>query len=282
MRKIYGFLAVFLIAAGGTAWAVDITADVLTYDGKAKTVTATGNVVIHANEGAVVTGKKGQYYFENRSAWLDGGVEYQKDQTVMTAEKMYLYEDKTTRGVGGVYIHDEAEKRTMKGDDIMYNPETGFGKIQGNGYLESVDGIIEAPLIEGNMKQVKIEATGGVHLSSTMHQMNGYGDKAVYTRSGQEGIDGKLILTGNAHVVQNGNSFDGPELIMRDAEKIVETSGRSTITITNTAGASSMDAGNQAAETGSTERVTEETPIAGRPSYADEPAQSSFFDKDHK
>lgn len=88
----------------------------------------------------------------------------------MTAEKMYLYEDKTTRGVGGVYIHDEAEKRTMKGDDIMYNPETGFGKIQGNGYLESVDGIIEAPLIEGNMKQVKIEATGGVHLSSTMHQ----------------------------------------------------------------------------------------------------------------
>lgn len=195
---------------------------------------------------------------------------------------MYLYEDKTTRGVGGVYIHDEAEKRTMKGDDIMYNPETGFGKIQGNGYLESVDGIIEAPLIEGNMKQVKIEATGGVYLSSTMHQMNGYGDKAVYTRSGQEGIDGKLILTGNAHVVQNGNSFDGPELIMRDAEKIVETSGRSTITITNTAGASSMDAGNQAAETGSTERVTEETPIAGRPSYADEPAQSSFFDKDYK
>lgn len=42
MRKIYGFLAVFLIAAGGTAWADDITADVLTYDGKAKTVTATG------------------------------------------------------------------------------------------------------------------------------------------------------------------------------------------------------------------------------------------------
>ena len=71
MRKIYGFLAVFLIAAGGTAWADDITADVLTYDGKAKTVIATGNVVIHANEGAVVTGKKGQYYFENRSAWLD-------------------------------------------------------------------------------------------------------------------------------------------------------------------------------------------------------------------
>ena len=33
--------------------------------------------------------------------------------------------------VGGVYIHDEAEKRTMKGDDIMYNPETGFGKNSG-------------------------------------------------------------------------------------------------------------------------------------------------------
>ena len=52
MRKIYGFLAVFLIAAGGTAWADDITADVLTYDGKAKTVIATGNVLslIHISE----------------------------------------------------------------------------------------------------------------------------------------------------------------------------------------------------------------------------------------
>lgn len=281
MKKICGILTALLIVTGGTAWADDITADVLTYDGKAKTVTATGNVVIHANEGATITGKKGQYHFSDRSAWIEGGIKYQKEQTVMTAEKMYLYSDKTTRGVGGVYMHDAAEKRTLKGNDVMYNPETGFGKVQGNGYLESADGIIEAPLIEGNMKQVKIQATGGVHLSSTLHQANGYGDKAVYTRSGQNGTDGKLILTGNAHVVQNGNSFDGPELVMRDAEKIVETEGRSTITITNTAGVSGRG-GDTSSNSGSAEKVTDATPIAGRPSYADESVQSSVSEKDKK
>ena len=95
MRKIYGFLAVFLIAAGGTAWADDITADVLTYDGKAKTVTATGNVVIHANEGAVVTGKKANIILKTAAHGLME-VLSTKRPDCYDRGKMYLYEDKTT------------------------------------------------------------------------------------------------------------------------------------------------------------------------------------------
>ena len=52
VKTFYAALAVLAIALGSvtTAMADDITADVLTYDGKAKVVTAKGNVVIHANE----------------------------------------------------------------------------------------------------------------------------------------------------------------------------------------------------------------------------------------
>ena len=227
------------------------------------------------NQGATITGTNGEYHFEDRSAFLEGGVHYVKDQTTLYADKMYLYQDKTARGIGSVNFHDGLEKRTLKGDDVMYNPDTGFGKIEGNGYLESPDGTLQAPHIEGNMKQVKVVATGGVNLSSSLHNAVGYGDQAVYTRTGFNGTDGKLVLTGNAWVNQNGNSFTGPELVLRDEDKVVETTGRSTIVITNT-GSTGSSGGDSSSGSGSTAPqgpVTAATPIAGRPEEAGSPLE---------
>lgn len=277
MKTFYTALAALAIALGvqGMAMADDITADVLTYDGNTKVVTAKGDVVIHANQGATITGANGEYHFEDRSAFLEGGVNYVKDQTTLYADKMYLYQDKTARGIGSVNFHDGLEKRTLKGDDVMYNPDTGFGKIEGNGYLESPDGILQAPHIEGNMKQIKVVANGGVNLSSTLHNAVGYGDQAVYTRTGANGTDGKLVLTGNAWVTQNGNSFNGPELVLRDEDKVVETTGRSTIVITNT-GSTGTDNGSSSSGSGSQSPqgpVTAATPIAGRPEEAGSPLE---------
>lgn len=277
MKTFYTALTALAIALGtaGTAMADDITADVLTYDGNTKVVTAKGDVVIHANQGATITGTNGEYHFEDRSAFLEGGVHYVKDQTTLYADKMYLYQDKTARGIGSVNFHDGLEKRTLKGDDVMYNPDTGFGKIEGNGYLESPDGTLQAPHIEGNMKQVKVVATGGVNLSSSLHNAVGYGDQAVYTRTGSNGTDGKLVLTGNAWVNQNGNSFNGPELVLRDEDKVVETTGRSTIVITNT-GSTGSSGGDSSSGSGSAAPqgpVTAATPIAGRPEEAGSPLE---------
>lgn len=276
MRFLYTALAVLAISIGaaGGAMADDITADVLTYDGNTKVVTAKGDVVIHANQGATITASQGEYHFEDRSAYLEGGVHYVKEATTLDAAKMYLYQDKTARGIGSVNFHDGAENRTLKGDDVMYNPDTGFGKIEGNGYLSSPDGTLEAPHIEGNMKQVKVVATGGVNLSSSLHNAVGYGDEAVYTRTGRDGSDGKLVLSGNAWVNQNGNSFTGPELVLRDADKVVETTGRSTIVITNTGStADTSDKGSSSSDNGSVPQgpVTAATPIAGRPEEAGAP-----------
>lgn len=276
MRFLYTALAALAISIGaaGGAMADDITADVLTYDGNTKVVTAKGDVVIHANQGATITASQGEYHFEDRSAYLEGGVHYVKEATTLDAAKMYLYQDKTARGIGSVNFHDGAENRTLKGDDVMYNPDTGFGKIEGNGYLSSPDGTLEAPHIEGNMKQVKVVATGGVNLSSSLHNAVGYGDEAVYTRTGRDGSDGKLVLSGNAWVNQNGNSFTGPELVLRDADKVVETTGRSTIVITNTGStADTSDKGSSSSDNGSIPQgpVTAATPIVGRPEEAGAP-----------
>ena len=247
VKTFYAALAVLAIALGSvtTAMADDITADVLTYDGKAKVVTAKGNVVIHANEGATITAADGEYHFEDRSAFLEGGVHYAKNQETLTADKLFLYNDKTARGIGSVYYYDDAENRTLKGDDVMYNSDTGFAKIEGNGYLESPDGSLAAPHIEGNLKQIKVVATGGVNLSSTLHNATGYGDQAVYTRTGRNGTD-----------------------ILMDNDKVVETKGRSTIVITNTGGSDNTAGSGSGQESAPTGPVTANTPIAGRPEYA--------------
>lgn len=277
MKKWYTIIALAALTCGlaGTAMADDISADVLTYDGKTKVVTAKGNVIIHANQGATITGTEGEYHFEDRSAFLKGGVKYVKEASTLTADQLYLYKDKTARGLGSVYFHDEAENRILKGDDVIYNTDTGFGKIEGNGYLETADGSLAAPHIEGNLKQVKIVATGGVQLESVTNHATGYGDQAVYTRTGQNGTDGKLVLSGNAWVNQNGNTFNGPELVLRDADQVVETTGRSTIVITNTGtDQTAGDTTGQSNESQPAGPVTRATPIAGRPEYAGAPLET--------
>ena len=123
------------------------------------------------------------------------------------------------------------------------------------------------------MKQIKVVATGGVNLTSTANNAVGYGDQAVYTRSGQDGTDGKMVLSGNAWVNQNGNTFEGPELVLRDADKVVETTGRSTITITNTKSPSDEGGEGDSQPSVPAGPVNQATPIAGRPEYAGSPLE---------
>lgn len=233
-------VAAFLLAAlmgAGMAHADDITADVLTYNGKTKIATAEGNVVIHVNQGAEITGEKGEYRFEDRSAYITGGVTYIKGNTNMTAATVDLYADKTMHATGSVNYYDGDEQRTLKGDDVTYNPDTGNGNIEGNAFVSSPDGEVTAPHIEGNLKAIRIIGTGGVHFKSDAQNMTAYGDKAVYTKTPNT-TDGTLVLTGNATATQNGNYFEGPELVLKEGDQTVETKGRSTLTITNTSGSS--------------------------------------------
>ena len=92
-----------------------------------------------------------------------------------------------------------------------------------------------APFIEGNSKEIRVVATGGVNFESTEHHVVGSGDKAVYTKTPDK-EDGKVVLIGNARATQNGNTFEGPELVFTAEDNTVETRGRSKLVITNTSG----------------------------------------------
>lgn len=235
MKAFYAAAAAVLISLAGTGMAAadDISADVLTYNGQTKVVTAQGNVVIHANEGATMTGASGEYHFDDGSAYLTGGVHYARGASTMSADTVHVLGDKTIRGVGSVDLYDGEAQRTVRGEQVTYNPDTGFSRVEGSAYVSTPDGSLTAPLIEGNAKEIRFTATGGVQFESDVHQLSGSGDQAVYTKS-PDAEDGKVVLTGNAYAVQNGNAFRGPELIFELADNFVQTKGRSTLIITNT------------------------------------------------
>ena len=230
-----GAALLIAFAGAGIVSADDISADVLTYDGQKKIASAKGNVVIHVNEGAVMTGDHGEYHFEDRSAFLTGNVRYERGERTMTADMVHASEDKTLTGTGHVSMYDGEEERTIKGDIVTYNPDTGYSKVEGNGFISTPDGSLTAPLIEGSAKEIRLTASGGVQFESDAHQLTGSGDQAVYTKS-PDADDGKVVLTGHAEANQNGNAFYGPELIFTLSDNSVKTNGRSTLVITNTSG----------------------------------------------
>lgn len=232
MKLIYKIATAvfFVIIATCNVSAADITADELVYDFNQKTVIANGNVVIKDGE-SVITGTSGKYDFNDKTLSLTGGVVYTKGLDRLSAENVYINSDKTMICKGGAQIDFKSENILLAGDEISYNQNSGIGNINGNGYLKSSDGIIKATHIEGRMKDVKITAFGGVEIIGYSQNIHAFGEKLIYTKSKENGTDGKLILTGNAKATQNGNSFEGEELIFKEEEKIIETNGRSTMTI---------------------------------------------------
>lgn len=232
MKNIYKLITViiFTFLSVGSVFAADITADELVYDSQSKTVSATGNVVINDGE-STITGASGKYDFNDKTAILSGGVNYTKNQDTLSCETLYIYSDKTINGKGNVELDFKSENIFLSGDEISYNQNTGIGQINGNGYFKSQDGIIRAPQIEGHLKDVLITASGGVEITAYTQNVHATGNELIYTKSGTYGTDGKLVLKGNAVATQNGNRFEGPELIFKEEEKVIETNGRSTMTI---------------------------------------------------
>lgn len=233
MRKIYMFLlsVFFLLWGMGTAMADEITADTLIYDGKMQVVTAKGAVVIHDDEGATITGSKAEYHLDTRTARIIGDVRYEKNGMHATAGELFLSSDETLHATGNVILEDTTGGHLLKGDEVTFEPQTGWGSITGHAYYQSSEGVLAAPRVEGNVNEIHIEAWGGVTFSSPTKGADGRANRIIYTRSGKEGRDGKWVLSGNAHVNRNGNLLDGPELVLWDEEKIVETEGRSTLVI---------------------------------------------------
>lgn len=206
-----------------------ITADQLSYDGKAGKATAKGSVVITKDDKTMV-GAEGWYDVNRGEAFLTGGVSMIGNNMSMAAGEVHTYDNQDVSATGSVRL--QKDDRQIFGDSVRYNTSSGYGVIEGNGRLVVEDNVITGNRIEAWTNAIEAVAEGNVTLHSSSRNIDGSADRAVYTQTPGEN-DGVARLIGNAYAVQNGNILNAPELRLELKDNSAETfGGRSTLVIT--------------------------------------------------
>lgn len=233
MKKRWQTLAVTAIAVtiAATVFAaqkpLSISADELQYDANTNLVKVAGHVVI--DQGTThITGENGWYKTNTQEAFLAGGVKLIGDNVVGHANQMHLLGQDHIIATGNAYF--KQGEQILEGDNINYNSETGYGVINGNGFVKNAEYSIAAPHIEAWTKKIYAVGTGGVKITSYTQKIYGTGDKVEYTQTPNK-KDGVAYIRGNAYVEQDGNTFHGKTLKVFMATNSVETEGRSTLVI---------------------------------------------------
>ncbi|WP_301859844.1 LptA/OstA family protein [uncultured Megasphaera sp.] len=206
---------------------VSVTADRLEYNGKTQVATATGNVVIVRDQ-ATMTGNHAVYNLKTAEADMEGNVAVQQPDMQLNADKLHSTNRNYIIAIGSVRgIYGD---KKVNGDQVEYYLDKDYGIVTGNGYLEAQGSQMWADHIDAWFKEIRAVGTGSVHIESPADHLTAYAGQAVYTQTPNVN-DGVIHLTGDVHAVQNGNTLNGDNVLIRLADNSVQTMTRSTVVI---------------------------------------------------
>lgn len=215
-----------LQAAGGP---VAVTADTIDYDANSGIINARGGVEITQN-GAVLTGAAATYDTKAKQSHVTGGVRVEKDGAVLTAPEVFSYDDNHIVAQDNVVVTKEDKRLT--GQHADYYTDRQYALVTGDARLTSADAVMTAPQIEAFFNEDRAVGSGGVHIVSDTRHIDAVGDTGTYygPKTGQE----RMVLTGNARAVQNGNTLTGQTLTIYADNKTMDATGRPRLVITPT------------------------------------------------
>lgn len=203
-----------------------VAADVIEYDSVAGVVTAKGNVSIERGA-AVMTGETARYDTNIQEAELTGGVKIVQDGTNITAAVIHSYNnDRITANGNVVLVKGE---NTLTGNTMDYYVAQNYAIVPEQAKLVTADAVLTSAKMEAYMSENRVTATGDVHIVSEKRDIDTTSDAAVYY--GDKNGQGKIVLTGNARAVQQGNILTGNELTIRLDDKAMEAQGRTRLII---------------------------------------------------
>ena len=227
MKKSKGFLvmvlgcmAVFLLYCGmvsaapanrSAKYSVDATE--IEYDLKSGNGTTTGKTTIQYDNGVAIAQGGATFNSKNRIGRLYGGVTADKDDNHLQSEELVMYTDSFLSAVGNaVLIKGD---KTLRAPRVDYHDDKKFAEtLGGTARLSSSDGSwLSAGKIVYDMKTGVANATGGVTMENTTHNMTGYGDRAVYDPH----ETGYIELIGHAKATRDGNTVTGDRLRITNA-----------------------------------------------------------------
>ncbi|MEG6585065.1 LptA/OstA family protein [Dendrosporobacter sp. 1207_IL3150] len=205
---------------------VELAADVIEYDSTTGIMTGQGTIKLTQGN-AVVTGSNVNYNTKTQEAVITGGVKLVQDNAVMTAEELRSYDNNHIIASGDVEL--VKGDNTLTGPQIDYYADKSYAVINNNARLKMPDGIMTANKIEAYMSDNQIVGTGNVHIVSQTRQLDATADQASYY--GAKGEQGRVVLTGNAKAVQEGNVLQGNKLTIYLDDNAVNAQGRTKLVI---------------------------------------------------
>lgn len=228
-RMIIAFLLSFSLATqlyAAQPSPVEMAADTIEYESATGLMVAQGNIKLTKDK-MVMTGTNAEYNSKTKEARIFGNVKAVQEQATLTAAEIRAYDNSRFVATGDVVAINGDKKLT--GPVVEYFSDREYGIVPHDGTLITADGTMTADKLEAFFKEDQAIGDGHVHIVSDVRKLDAVSDHAVYY--GAKTGANKVILTGNAHAVQDGNTLTGNSLTLYLDDKAMDSQGRSQLVI---------------------------------------------------
>jgi lipopolysaccharide export system protein LptA len=205
---------------------VELSADTIEYDSTQGVMTAHGAVKI-IRDGAVLTGTNALYNTKTKEALVTGGAKVVKDESTLTAAEVRSYDDNHLVATGNVLL--VKADSTLSGPKLDHWTDKQYSIMTGGATLTMPDGVMTADRVEAFHNEDRAVGSGNAHIVSDKRSLDATSDQAVYY--GSKTNQGKVVLSGNAHAVQEGNVLTGNTMTIYLDDKAMDAQGRSKLVI---------------------------------------------------
>ena len=235
-RKLLTFLLVLVITvtcsaqlfAAGENKPVQMNADTIEYDSVQGVMVAKGGVTV-TQDNAVMTGENAVYNTKTQEATLTGNVKVVRDKTTLTAPTVLAKNNNHIIATGGAAL--TTGDNTLRGPQIEHFADKQYSIVTGGATVTSVDTVMTADLVEAFHGEDRAIAKGNVHIVSDTRKLNATSDLATYYGSQAQQQQNRVILSGNARAVQQGNVLTGNSLTIYLDDKAIDAQGRSKLVV---------------------------------------------------
>lgn len=200
---------------------VEMSADTIEYDSVQGIMTAQGGVKIIQNN-AVLTGANAQYNTKTKEALVTGSVKVIREDSTLTAAEVRSYNENHMVATGGAVL--VKGDKTLTGPRIEHWVDKQYSLVPESARMTMPDGFMTTDKLEAFHTEDRAVGSGNVHIVSDVRKLDATSDQAVYY--GSKTNQGKVVLSGNARAVQEGNVLTGNTLTIYLDDKAMDAQGR--------------------------------------------------------
>lgn len=206
-----------------------IEAEVIEYNSTTGQMLASGANGVKLTQAALVmTGERADYNMKTQAGIMTGNVKAIQDTMTLTADQVEAKENQQMIATGRVLLTKDGDR--LYAPRIDYYSDRQVAIVEKDAKLITADSMITSDRLESFFREKRSVAKGNVIIVSEQRNLQARADHAIYYET-QPGQQGKIVLTGNARAVQDGNTIVGETLTLYMDDKAVDATGRTKVVI---------------------------------------------------